>query len=246
MEISTLELIKLAQQNNEYAKEKLMLENSPLIKSVIKRYKNKGVEYEDLYQLGSLGFLKAINNFDEAFNVKFSTYAVPMIAGEIKRFMRDNGIIKVSRSVKSLNIQITKYNEEYINIHNVSPTIEEIAKHFNVSNEDIIFAMESNIPPLSLSSIVSDEDSNKEQMLIEKIAENDMENDMDLFLVANIIKTMPKRDKKIILLRYFRDKTQKEVADMLGVSQVQVSRLENKILKAIRSSVEGNEEKKII
>jgi len=246
MEISTLELIKLAQQNNEYAKEKLMLENSPLIKSVIKRYKNKGVEYEDLYQLGSLGFLKAINNFDEAFNVKFSTYAVPMIAGEIKRFMRDNGIIKVSRSVKSLNIQITKYNEEYINIHNVSPTIEELAKHFNVSNEDIIFAMESNIPPLSLSSIVSDEDSNKEQMLIEKIAENDMENDMDLFLVANIIKTMPKRDKKIILLRYFRDKTQKEVADMLGVSQVQVSRLENKILKAIRSSVEGNEEKKII
>ena len=246
MEISTLELIKLAQQNNEYAKEKLMLENSPLIKSVIKRYKNKGVEYEDLYQLGSLGFLKAINNFDEAFNVKFSTYAVPMIAGEIKRFMRDNGIIKVSRSVKSLNIQITKYNEEYINIHNVSPTIEELVKHFNVSNEDIIFAMESNIPPLSLSSIVSDEDSNKEQMLIEKIAENDMENDMDLFLVANIIKTMPKRDKKIILLRYFRDKTQKEVADMLGVSQVQVSRLENKILKAIRSSVEGNEEKKII
>lgn len=241
MEISTLELVKLAQNNDEIAKERLMIENSPLIKSVIKRYKNKGVEYEDLYQLGSLGFLKAINNFDESFNVKFSTYAVPMIAGEIKRFMRDNGIIKVSRSVKALNIQITKFNEEYINEHNISPTIDEIAHHFNVSSEDIIFAMESNIPPLSLSSIVSDEDSNKEQMLIEKIAENDMEGDMDLFLISNIIKTMPKRDKKIILLRYFRDKTQKEVAEMLGVSQVQVSRLENKILKAIRNSVEGKE-----
>ena len=114
MEISTLELVKLAQNNDEFAKERLMMENSPLIKSVIKRYKNKGVEYEDLYQLGSLGFLKAINNFDESFNVKFSTYAVPMIAGEIKRFMRDNGIIKVSRSVKALNIQITKFNEEYV------------------------------------------------------------------------------------------------------------------------------------
>jgi len=245
MGITTLELVKLAQNNDESAKECLMLQNSPLIKSVIKRYKNKGVEYEDLYQLGSLGFLKAINNFDESFNVKFSTYAVPMIAGEIKRFMRDNGIIKVSRSVKALNIQITKFNEEYINKYNVSPTIEEISKHFNVSNEDIIFAMESNIPPLSLSSVVSDEDSNKEQMLIEKIPENDMENDMDLFLITNIIKTMPKRDRKIILLRYFRDKTQKEVAEMLGVSQVQVSRLENKILTAIRNSVEGKDNKKV-
>lgn len=243
MSVSTIELIKLAQNNDEAAKEQLMIENSPLIKSVIKRYKNKGVEYEDLFQLGSLGFLKAINNFDESFNVKFSTYAVPMIAGEIKRFMRDNGIIKVSRSVKALNIQISKYNEEYITKHNVSPSIDELSKHFNVSNEDIIFAMESNIPPLSLSSIVSDEDSNKEQMLIEKIAENDMENEMDLFLISNIIKAMPKRDRKIILLRYFRDKTQKEVAEMLGVSQVQVSRLENKILKAIRNSVEGNEGK---
>lgn len=241
MNDNTLELIKLAQNNDENAKEKLILENSPLIKSVIKRYKDKGIEYDDLYQLGSLGFLKAITNFNVDYNVKFSTYAVPMIAGEIKRFMRDNGIIKVSRSVKTLNIQINKYNEEFINKYNVSPTIDDLVSHFNVPKEDIIFAMESNIPLVSLSSVINEDGGNKEQLLIEKIAECDMEKDMEMFLIKNIISKLPKRDKKIILLRYFRDKTQKEVAEMLGVSQVQVSRLENKILSYIKESVEGKE-----
>ncbi len=241
MNDNTLELIKLAQNDDENAKEKLILENSPLIKSVIKRYRDKGIEYDDLYQLGSLGFLKAITNFNLDFNVKFSTYAVPMIAGEIKRFMRDNGIIKVSRSVKTLNIQINKYNEEFINKYNVSPTIEDLVEHFKVPKEDIIFAMESNIPLVSLSSVINEDGGNKEQLLIEKIPDSDMEKDMELFLIKNIISKLPKRDRKIILLRYFRDKTQKEVAEMLGVSQVQVSRLENKILNYIKETVEGKD-----
>ena len=130
----TLELIEEAQKNNIDAKEKLVSENSPLIKSVIKIYLNKGIDYDDLFQLGSLGFLKAINNFDKSFNVKFSTYAVPMIAGEIKRFLRDNGIIKISRKIKTLAVKINKYVDEYTSTYEKSPTVDEIAKYFVIDS----------------------------------------------------------------------------------------------------------------
>ena len=195
----TLELLKKAQDNDVYAKEKLIEENSPLIKSVIKRYKDKGVDYEDLFQLGSLGFLKAINNFNESFNVKFSTYAVPMIAGEVKRFLRDNGIIKVSRSTKTLNFEITKFINEYNSKHERSPNIDEIASKFNITSADVVYAMESSKQPLSLNSLVG-EDGESNQMLIEKIESYNMEQSMDMFLIYNVIKTLSKRDKKIILL----------------------------------------------
>ncbi len=236
-EQNTSQLIRLAQNNDSFAKEKLIQENSPLIKSVIRRYKNKGIEYDDLYQLGSLGFLKAINNFDESFNVKFSTYAVPMIAGEVKRYLRDNGFIKVSRSVKTLNIQINKFVESYLCEYEKSPTLDVIAEHFEITAQDVVFAMESNRHPLSLTSMVGDEDGDKQQMLLEKIPESTMEKDMDLFLIYNAIKKLSKRDKKIVLLRFFRDKTQKEVAQELGVSQVQISRLESKIIEQIKKEV---------
>lgn len=232
----TLELLKKAQNNDTFAKEKLIEENAPLIKSVIKRYKDKGVEYDDLFQLGSLGFLKAINNFDESFNVKFSTYAVPMIAGEVKRFLRDNGIIKVSRSTKTLNLEITKFISEYNAIYEKSPNIEEIAQKFNIAPADVVYAMESSKQPLSLNSIVG-EDGESNQMLIEKIESYNMDQSMDMFLIYNVIKTLSKRDKKIIMLRFFRDKTQKEIAEELGVSQVQVSRLENKIINLIKKKI---------
>lgn len=231
----TLLLIEKAQNNDQEALNILVEENSPLIKSVIKRYRNKGVEYEDLYQIGSMGFLKAIQNFDKNFNVKFSTYAVPMIAGEIKRFLRDNGIIKVSRSVKHLSIQINKFVENYVATHYESPTINQIADEFGISTQDAVFAMESNLQPLSLFSQVGGEGDDKQQMLIEKIpADEQLDKQMDYFLLLNLIKELPPRDRKIIVLRYFRDKTQREIADILGVSQVQVSRLENKILSQIK------------
>jgi len=232
----TLDLLKKAQNNDTFAKEILIEENAPLIKSVIKRYKDKGVEYEDLFQLGSLGFLKAINNFDESFNVKFSTYAVPMIAGEVKRYLRDNGIIKVSRSTKTLNLEITKFISEYNAIHENSPNIDEIAQKFNITPADVVYAMESSRQPLSLNSIVG-EDGESNQMLIEKIESYNMDQSMDMFLIYNVIKTLSKRDKKIIMLRFFRDKTQKEIAEELGVSQVQVSRLENKIINIIKKKI---------
>ena len=198
---------------------------------------NKGIEFDDLFQLGSLGFLKAIDNFDETFGVKFSTYAVPMIAGEIKRFIRDNGIIKVSRSTKQLNLQINKYIEKYVSIYEKSPTIDVIAKEFGITEQEVVYALDASIKPMSLYTLVGD-DSGKEQYLIDKVEDEDYGvNNLDNFVLYNAIKELPVRERKIIILRYFRDKTQKEIANELGVSQVQVSRLENKILQKIKSRI---------
>ena len=234
---TTYELICRAKNGDEDAKEILITQNSPLIKSIIKKYLNKGIEFDDLFQLGSLGFLKAIDNFDETFGVKFSTYAVPMIAGEIKRFIRDNGIIKVSRSTKQLNLQINKYIEKYVSIYEKSPTIDVIAKEFGITEQEVVYALDASIKPMSLYTLVGD-DSGKEQYLIDKVEDEDYGvNNLDNFVLYNAIKELPVRERKIIILRYFRDKTQKEIANELGVSQVQVSRLENKILQKIKSRI---------
>lgn len=234
---TTNSLIMDAKNGSESAKSILITENSPLIKSVIKRYINKGIEFDDLFQLGSLGFLKAIVNFDESFGVKFSTYAVPMIAGEVKRFIRDNGIIKVSRSTKQLNLRINKFIEEYINLYEKSPDIEVIASHFEICEQDVVYAMDASAKPISLFTLVGDE-SGKEQYLIDKVGNEGELDAVDTHLIYSVIQDLPPREKKIIMLRYFRDKTQKEIAVELGVSQVQVSRLENKILQKLREQLE--------
>ena len=234
---TTNSLIIRAKNGAEMAKETLITENSPLIKSVIKKYLKKGIEFDDLYQLGSLGFLKAINNFDESFGVKFSTYAVPMIAGEIKRFIRDNGIIKVSRSTKQLNNHINRFIEEYISQYHESPSIETIAKKFEIDETEVVYAMDSAIKPISLYTMVGD-DNGKEQYLIDKIEDDKpIDKELDNELLYKIIKDLPLRDRKIIILRYFRDKTQKDIATELGVSQVQVSRLESRILQKIKEKL---------
>ncbi len=234
---TTNSLIILAKNGDESAKEKLVTENSPLIKSVIKKYVGKGIEFDDLYQLGSLGFLKAISNFDESFGVKFSTYAVPMIAGEIKRFIRDNGIIKVSRSTKQLNLHINRFIEEYISKYSQSPTIDVIAKEFGITDAEVVYAMDSASKPISLYTLVGDE-TGKEQYLIDKIEDDKpIDKQMDNELLYKIIKDLPPREKKIIILRYFRDKTQKDIAQELGVSQVQVSRIETKILAKLKEKL---------
>ena len=227
-----LELIAKAQGGDKNACETLLTRNSPLIKSVIKRYKNKGVEYDDLYQLGCVGFIKAVKNFSTQYEVKFSTYAVPMIAGEVKRFLRDDGPIKVSRGTKAAAIKITKFIEEYKREHNDSPTIETIAGEFDIEPQEAVFIMDSNKYPVSIYDR-NDDDSTK--ALIDKLCSGDNEDErLDKMMLKNIIGTLPARDKKIILLRYFADKTQSDVARVLGVSQVQVSRLESKIISRIR------------
>ena len=228
----TLRLIECAQHGDNVASEALLEKNSPLIKSVIRRYKNKGVDYDDLYQLGCVGFIKAIKNFSVQYEVRFSTYAVPMIAGEVKRFLRDDGPVKVSRGTKSTAIKITRYIEEYKTEHGESPTGETIAKAFGMDAQDVVFTMDSKKYPLSIYSRNDDENA---RTLIDKLctSENDDEK-LDKMMIKQIIGTLAERDRKIILLRYFADKTQSEVARVLNVSQVQVSRLENKILTGIR------------
>lgn len=231
----TLKLINLAQNGNQTAKNTLVNENMPLIKSVIKIYKNKGVEYDDLFQLGSLGFVKAINNFNESFGVKFSTYAVPMIAGEVKRFLRDDGSIKVSRALKTLNIQITKYIQKYRETNEDDPTIEHLAKVFSVDEQEIVFAMDSRKSLLSLDDKQDEANPNSRTILESIEDQNHTDNLIDGLVLKDLIKDLPFKDKQLIALRYFQDKTQSEIAQILNVSQVQVSRLENKIIEKLKS-----------
>ena len=225
----TFALLKQAKNGDNLAKEKLISLNSPLIKSIIKRYLNKGIEYDDLYQLGAMGFVKAINNYDPTFNVKFTTYAVPMIAGEIKRFLRDDGTIKVSRSIKYNSIQVKNFINEYAKTHLNNPTLEEIATNLNLDINDVVLALEANTTPLSLNEKYND---NSEAItLIDKLSDNfSAEKLINKLALRELIKELNAREKQIIIMRYYLDKTQSEIAKELGVSQVQVSRIENKVL----------------
>lgn len=228
-----LDYIRKAKNGDEKAKEIIFNNNIPLIKSIVRRFKNKGIEIDDLCQIANIGFLKAIENFDESFGVKFSTYSVPMIIGEIKRYIRDNGAIKVSRSLKILANKINRFIYEHQTEHDVVPTVECIAEKFSISPDEVVIAMDSSKMPLSIYDKYEDEEDGQE--LIEKIHTNDGEDALiDKIHISNIIDSLPERDKKIIILRYFRDRTQSEIAELLGVSQVQVSRLENKIIEKIR------------
>jgi len=232
----TFALVELAKNGDDLAKEKLITINAPLIKSIVKRYLNKGVEYEDLYQLGAMGFVKAINNYDPTFNVKFTTYAVPMIAGEIKRFLRDDGSVKVSRSIKHSAMQIKNFIAEYNAKYNQTPTIEQISKEFNLENIEVIFALESNKAPLSLNDKFSDdEDSNT---ILDKLSDDfSVENYLNKLAVREMISKLSAREKQVIIMRYYLDKTQSEIAKELGVSQVQVSRIENKVIADLKNEI---------
>lgn len=233
----TLELVQKAKNGDGEALQTLTIENSPLIKSIIKRYIGKGVEYDDLYQLGSMGFIKAVKNFDASYNVKFSTYVVPMIIGEIKRFMRDDGTIKVSRSIKSTNIQINKFVDSYMKEKGDKPTIDEIAKKFALDPQEVVFIMDSARMPISIYTPFEDDES-KSLLLIDRyVQDNSGEEIFDNLALKDALKNLEERDKTIILMRYFRDKTQSEIAKELNISQVQVSRLEMKILNKIKEKL---------
>ena len=231
----TLELIKKAQNGDELAKETLVNENSPLIKSVIRWFKDKGIEYDDLYQLGCMGFLKAINRFDVNYNVKFSTYVVPMVVGEIKRFMRDDGSVKVSRAIKTLNIKINRFCEHFFSQNGRQASISEIAEHFKITEQEVVLTMDSAKMPVSLYTQLDDEEDGL--MLVDRFNVDEHEDFVEKFALKDLIENLEERDKKIILMRYFYDKTQSEIAERLGVSQVQVSRLENKILENLRKKL---------
>ena len=230
----TTELIKKAQKGDDEAKTALLQNNLPLIKSIVRRYQNKQIEYEDLLELGTLGLIKAMNNYDSSYGVRFSTYAVPMIAGEIKRFIRDNGAIKVSRSLKAQNKLANEYIESYRQEHQKDPSIKEIARYLKVEETEVVFILDSSKYPVSIYAETEEDGLS----LADKLASKENQDDyIEKVVLKEIIDKFDERDKKIIYLRYYRDKTQSEIARILGVSQVQVSRLEAKILERIRKEM---------
>ena len=231
----TEELIALAQRGDREAGEALIRENSGLIWSVAKRFLGRGTESEDLYQLGCLGFLKAVEGFDLNFGTQFSTYAVPKIAGEIRRFLRDDGAIKVSRSIKEQANLIRQTRSTLTNIFGREPTIGELSQHTGLTTEEIVLAenataevesihRESGEEGFTLENILTDTES--EDRLVEKIA------------LRQAISELPERERTVIQLRYFHGLTQDRVAKVLGVSQVQISRIEKKAIQSLRERIE--------
>ena len=230
----TIKLILLSQNGDEGALATLIQQNTPLIKSIVKRYLGKNIEYDDLFQIASIGLLKAVKNFSTEYNVRFSTYAVPMILGEIKRQMRDDGYLKVSRSTKSLSIKINRYIEEQTMLGEKEPTIEQIANHFDMSTADIVFAMDAGKMPISLNEKGKDNDSDDNE-LMDRIPTDQDKKMLEKIILKDMLSKLEPREQKIMILRFYRDMTQGEIAKQMGVSQVQISRLENKILEKLKS-----------
>jgi RNA polymerase sigma-F factor len=231
----TLELIGKSQKGDKGSEEILIKRNVGLISSIAKRFLNRGYEFEDLFQIGSIGLIKAIKNFDPKFSVKFSTYAVPMIMGEIKRFIRDDGIIKVSRSMKDVAKKAKIVKERLSKELGRDPTIEEIAAELSVSPEDLVVAMDSMLSPEYLYDVIHQDDGSP-VLLIDKISEdNHVDNEItDRIALKEVLERLDAKARQIIILRYFKDKTQTEIAKMLGISQVQVSRIEKKVLAKMK------------
>lgn len=233
----TLAYIRAAKAGDASAKEALLQNNVSLLKSIVRRYLGKGVEFDDLFQLAGMGLLKAISGFDERFGVRFSTYAVPMIAGEIKRFMRDDGSIKVSRAMKSAAKNMNRYIDEYIAEHGSPPTVKQIAEKFNMEEGEIAFVLGSSRMPVSIYER-SDYKDEKAKSIADKLPSvDDQEEMIERLQLKTALEELSERDRKIIVLRYFRDMTQSEVAEVIGVSQVQISRIETKIVTEMKKKL---------
>ena len=231
--------IKRAQDGDKFEMDRLIRENNGLIWSIVKRFMNRGYEVEDLYQIGCIGFIKSIKRFDTNFEVKLSTYSVPYILGEIKRFIRDDGPIKVSRSIKELNTKINELKRHYL-LNGKEITLEQICKELKIQKEDAIIAMESTNAVESMDAAANTENKEGKQMTIfDKIStgKNEEEIITNRMVVNQLINELHDRDKEIILLRFIKEKTQTEVAKILGISQVQVSRIERKILNEMKAKL---------
>ncbi|WP_461816122.1 RNA polymerase sporulation sigma factor SigF [Faecalimonas sp.] len=234
----TIALIKRSHEGDEKARTQLVEENVGLVWCVVKRFYGRGTEPEDLFQIGSIGLLKAIDKFDLSYEVKFSTYAVPMISGEIKRFLRDDGMIKVSRSLKELAYKAYLVKEEMQECLNREPTVEELAEKLNVEKEELALALESSGEVESLHKPIYQKDGNAIQ-LMDKLEEKEGQEEriLNRMLLKQLLEQLEKEERQLIYMRYFANKTQSEVGKILGISQVQVSRLEKKILGNLRGKI---------
>lgn len=231
----TMRLIQAAHEGDKEARDTLVTSNMGLVWSVARRFAGRGYELEDLFQIGSIGLLKAVDKFDLGFDVKFSTYAVPMIMGEIKRFLRDDGMIKVSRTLKETAAKAGHVRERLNHSLGREPTMEEIAEEVGVCVEELAAAYESGVEVESIYRIIYRNEGN-DICLIDKLEEmeNDQEKVLDRMLLGKLIGELKPEERKLIVMRYFMDKTQSQIAEEMGISQVQVSRLEKKILLSMR------------
>lgn len=236
----TMVLIERSHHGDKAAREQLVEENLGLVWSVVRRFTGRGTDMEDLFQIGAMGLIKAIDKFDTSFDVKFSTYAVPMIAGEIKRFLRDDGIVKVSRTLKENCWRIHKETEAFRQKHGREPTMEELSEVTELSKEEIALALESSAEVESLYKTIPQKDGS-EVCLLDRMESQSQTGGMQQLLnrvvLEQLLTELPEAERKLIIMRYLQDKTQSEVARVLGVSQVQVSRLEKKILKQMREKL---------
>ena len=234
----TIALIQRSHNGDEEAREQLVKENTGLVWCIVKRFYNRGAEAEDLFQIGSIGLLKAIDKFDLSYDVKFSTYAVPMISGEIKRFLRDDGMIKVSRSLKELAHRA--YSCEAVMQEKLGrdPTVTELAEELGVETEELTMALEASGDIESLHKPIYQKEG-QEIRLMDKLPQKEEgeEKILDHMLLKQLLSYLDKEERQLIYLRYFADQTQSQVGKQMGISQVQVSRMEKKILKNLREMV---------
>lgn len=224
------------------AKEKIVSDNTGLVWSIARRFTNRGYDLEELYQIGCIGLLKACDRFESRYDVQFSTYAVPLISGEIKRFLRDNGAIKVSRILKQNGYQISKAKEALLHKYGREATLDELAEYTGICVEDIVMATEANREVESIQQTICGKDGTQvslvDRLVDEAESEVAAENIMNRILVGQAMEKLDEMEQELIRLRFFEDKTQTEVAGVLGISQVQVSRLEKKILVRMRQNLD--------
>lgn len=239
--METIELIRMARKGDKAARDQVIKDNMGLVYSIVGRYAGRGYDSEELSQIGAIGLIKAVDKFDMSFDVKFSTYAVPLISGEIKRFLRDDGMVRVSRSIKENGWKIRRAADQLSQKLDREPSIEELAAATEIPPEDIVIALEANAEVESINKPICFADG-KEVSLEERIQEKTDWNEqlLNRMLVEQLLCLLDETEGKLIQLRYFEDKTQREVAEHLGISQVQVSRLEKKILRNLRKSLDKN------
>ena len=231
------EYIKEAINGSNEAMENIINNNQGLVWNIVARFSGRGYEKEELYQIGAIGLIKAVKRFDFSFGVKFSTYAVPYIMGEIKRFIRDDGPIKISRSIKELNSKINELQNKNLKEAGQELSVKEVARKFNVSKEEVAVAIESARPLESINEEAYNEENGESKISKISNKEDDVNKLINRLTINRLIQELDEREKKIIILRYFREKTQTEVANLLGISQVQVSRIEKKILNSMRTKI---------
>ena len=235
-----MKIIENAQNGSKDDMTKLIEDNNGLIWSIVRRFSGRGYDIEDLYQIGSIGFIKAIQRFDTSFEVRLSTYAVPYILGEIKRYIRDDGPIKVSRSIKELNIKILELQKEYFNKYGRDIKLEEISKELKVSKEEITMALDSARPVDSIENAkYTDNKTDKTVSILDQIStgKDEQTEIANRITIKNLICELNDKEKEIILLRYYKQKTQMQVSKILGITQVQVSRIERKVLEKMKKKL---------